>query len=200
MSKMKVFVLSVIIGFCFESGRAQHNHDDHKMAVCKFKGSVHGTVKIHHMNDNMKNIHFMGKLMNIPAGDHGFHVHEFGELGNKCKDAGSHYNPTNSKHGSLYSEIRHAGDLGNIIATNDNSTILNITYKNVKLSDYIGKSLVVHANRDDLGKTNAEDSQTTGNAGARLDCCRIEWEMNGSPSWGAGSLVVLLGCLIASLQ
>lgn len=34
----------------------------------------------------------------------------------------------------------------------------------------IGRSIVVHANVDDLGRTNHPDSKITGNAGSRLAC------------------------------
>lgn len=38
------------------------------------------------------------------------------------------------------------------------------------LYSVIGRSVVVHKNVDDLGKTDHPDSKTTGNAGARLAC------------------------------
>ena len=31
---------------------------------------------------------------------HGFHVHENGDLGNQCSDAGGHYNPKDKTHGA----------------------------------------------------------------------------------------------------
>jgi len=34
----------------------------------------------------------------------------------------------------------------------------------------IGRTLVVHADPDDLGRGGADDSKTTGHAGARLSC------------------------------
>lgn len=34
----------------------------------------------------------------------------------------------------------------------------------------IGRGLVIHSNRDDLGKGGAADSLTTGNAGGRIAC------------------------------
>jgi Cu-Zn family superoxide dismutase len=36
-----------------------------------------------------------------------------------------------------------------------------------------GRSIVVHADQDDLGKGGFPDSLTTGHAGARLDCAVI---------------------------
>ena len=38
-------------------------------------------------------------------GPRAFHVHEKGELGNNCKDAGGHYNPTNVS-ATLYDPIQ----------------------------------------------------------------------------------------------
>jgi len=37
---------------------------------------------------------------------HGFHVHEHGDLGDSCTDAGGHYNPTGKTHGAPTDENR----------------------------------------------------------------------------------------------
>ena len=37
------------------------------------------------------------------------------------------------------------------------------------------RAIVVHDKEDDLGAGGASDSLTTGAAGARLDCCIIDW-------------------------
>ena len=34
-----------------------------------------------------------GYMLGLTDGLHGFHVHEFGGLGNGCKDAGGHFDP-----------------------------------------------------------------------------------------------------------
>ena len=34
-----------------------------------------------------------GKVKGLTDGEHGFHIHEFGGLGNSCKDAGGHFDP-----------------------------------------------------------------------------------------------------------
>ncbi len=40
-----------------------------------------------------KTVLLTGKIEGLKAGLHGFHVHENGNLGNGCKDAGAHFNP-----------------------------------------------------------------------------------------------------------
>lgn len=41
---------------------------------------------------------------------------------------------------------------------------------NSQLTFIYSRGIVVHADRDDLGRGNFEDSKTTGHAGARLGC------------------------------
>ena len=42
-----------------------------------------------------------------------------GNLTEGCKTAGPHYNPFNITHGGPGKEIRHVGDLGNLVAGED---------------------------------------------------------------------------------
>ena len=70
-------------------------------------------------------------------------------------------------------EIRHVGDLGNVVAGEDG--VANYEYEDRLVMLYgqysvIGRSCVTHADVDDLGLGGHELSKTTGNAGARLAC------------------------------
>lgn len=68
---------------------------------------------------------------------------------------------------------RHVGDLGNITAADDGTACVDITDKQVTLigaQSVVGRTIVVHAGVDDLGKGGHELSKTTGNAGGRLAC------------------------------
>lgn len=109
------------------------------------------------------------KLHNkVISGLHGFHVHEFGDNTNGCMSAGPHFNPFGKTHGGPTHEVRHAGDLGNVIAGEDGVAKIDIVDKNISLSGnlgILGRTVVVHADQDDLGDGGHELSKTTGNAG-----------------------------------
>lgn len=68
---------------------------------------------------------------------------------------------------------RHVGDLGNIDAFLGKA-IVNISDRQINLFPgercIMGRSVVVHADPDDLGRGGFPDSKTTGHAGARLSC------------------------------
>lgn len=109
----------------------------------------------------------------LKAGKHGFHVHEFGNLTEGCKTAGAHWNPEKQTHGGPEDTVRHHGDMGNILADGHNDSTLNYQDPVLQLTgvhSIIGRSVVVHADEDDLGRGTFEDSKTTGHAGARLAC------------------------------
>ncbi|GFQ82914.1 superoxide dismutase [Trichonephila clavata] len=142
-------------------------------AVCvlvgeKVKGTVHFTQE---SPDGPVTV--TGEINSLSKGLHGFHIHEFGDNTNGCISAGAHFNPHGKEHGAPEDENRHAGDLGNVEAGDDGVAKVNITDKQISLSgplSIIGRSAVVHADPDDLGKGGHELSKTTGNAGGRLAC------------------------------
>ncbi len=104
-----------------------------------------------------------GVVRGLTPGEHGFHIHEFGDLrGNDGTAAGDHYNPDGKKHGSPDGSEHHAGDLGNITADQQGMAKVDKLAKGLKLHFVVGRSIVVHADPDDF------ESQPSGNAGARV--------------------------------
>ncbi len=105
---------------------------------------------------------------------HGFHMHEKGTIEGGCQAAGAHYNPNKEVHGGPETEPRHMGDLGNVITKDGNSIVYSITNDKVSLfgeQSLIGRTCVIHAFQDDLGKNkNDPESLKTGNSGPRLAC------------------------------
>jgi len=104
---------------------------------------------------------------------HGFHVHSLGDLTQGCASTGSHYNPYEKTHGAPVDATRHVGDLGNIQSDVHGVANIDITDSVVTLNgplSILGRSVVVHAGTDDLGKGGDGESLKTGNAGARAAC------------------------------
>merc|ERR1711928_10421 len=142
---------------------AHFSYDMSVKAVCVLLGE---TVKgvLHFEQQGAEAVQIKGEVTGLTAGNHGFHVHEFGDYSNGCMSAGGHFNPANQQHG---------GDLGNITATDSRVATVDINDSLIQLSgenSIIGRTVVVHADPDDLGKGGVPLSLTTGNAGARVAC------------------------------
>lgn len=142
-------------------------------AVCVLNGEiVKGTIHFTQADVGAP-VAVEGELRGLAEGQHGFHVHEFGDNTNGCTSAGGHFNPHSKTHGAPVDDVRHAGDLGNVEAGADGVANVKISDSQISLAgplSIIGRTVVVHADVDDLGKGGHELSLTTGNAGARLAC------------------------------
>lgn len=119
-------------------------------------------------------VRVVADLEGLTPGDHGFHVHEFGDCSAPDgSSAGGHFNPTKKQHGGPDSEERHVGDFGNITADANGKAHYDRVDTVIKLSgenSIVGHSVVVHEKADDLV------TQPTGNSGARVACGVIEAE------------------------
>lgn len=107
----------------------------------------------------------------LSPGQHGFHIHEFGDCGREGEAAGAHFNPTHAQHGGPDSPNRHVGDLGNLVANEEGrahyeriDTLIRFEGEN----SIIGRSLIIHADPDDY------KTQPTGASGAKIACGLIE--------------------------
>ncbi|KAL6967145.1 superoxide dismutase, partial [Sarracenia purpurea var. burkii] len=141
------------------------------VAVLKGNSKVEGVVILTQEDDGPTTVNV--RITGLTPGPHGFHLHEYGDTTNGCISTGAHFNPDSKTHGAPEDEIRHAGDLGNIIANADGVAEATIVDNQIPLSGpnaVIGRALVVHELEDDLGKGGHELSLTTGNAGGRLAC------------------------------
>jgi len=111
------------------------------------------------------------RFTQIPKGDHGFHIHRAGDLrGEGCHGACEHYHKgAATTHGGPPTRRgpRHTGDLGNVRGPRYTRTY---TLRGVKPCDLWGRTLIVHADADDLGHGPHPDSKTTGHSGKRIAC------------------------------
>jgi superoxide dismutase, Cu-Zn family len=114
-------------------------------------------------------IEVVAELTGLAPGEHGFHIHEFGDCSmadGKC--AGAHFNPEKKDHGGPDSANRHVGDLGNIKAGSTGEASYKRTDNMIALSgrhSIIGRSVIIHAKPDDF--------KTVTSAGDRIGCGTI---------------------------
>ena len=131
--------------------------------------TVKGTIKF--TQESGQPTIITGEITGLEPGEHGFHIHEFGDLSGGCDTAGAHYNPDGVEHGDI--EEGHVGDLGNVTADENGVATLNISAPRVDLSgdrSVVGRSIIIHSDKDDLGLGGDAESIKTGNAGDRLAC------------------------------
>jgi superoxide dismutase, Cu-Zn family len=108
----------------------------------------------------------------VPAGLHGFHVHEHGDCSSADgSSAGGHFNPTKEEHGGPHAMHHHVGDFGNVMADANGNVdftidipLSQLTLDPAAPNALAGRSVILHAIADDL------QTQPTGNSGARLAC------------------------------
>jgi len=113
-----------------------------------------------------------GEVTGLTPGEHGFHVHEKGDLSDteKGESAGGHFNPDMEDHGRPSDTTRHAGDFGNITANAEGVAEIKFEDTVVKLDGanaIVGRSIVIHAQADRF-------TQPSGDAGGRVAFGKIE--------------------------
>lgn len=85
------------------------------------------------------------------------HIHRFGDCSDDFSKTGEHYNPTDEPH------PYHAGDLLPLLG--NQGYAWSVFYdKRFRLKDIIGRSVIIHAGKDDF------TTQPSGNAGKKIGC------------------------------
>lgn len=121
---------------------------------------------------------FTPSLKGLPAGLHGFHVHENPSCEPKEKDgkmtaalaAGGHYDPAGTKkHGEPWGD-GHLGDLPALYVDAEGNAMNPVLAPRLKMDDLKGRSLMIHAG----GDNHADHPQPLGGGGARVVCGVIQ--------------------------
>lgn len=129
---------------------------------------IHGNNDNKKINGNalfyeapQKGIFIQVTLYNLPDGFFGMHIHEFGNCISPFDQVGSHYNPTSQPHPD------HAGDLPPLFSTFGYAWTFFYDGR-VAINEIIGKSIIIHSNKDDF------TTQPSGNSGEKIACGVIQ--------------------------
>jgi len=128
------------------------------------KGKSIGTITLTQQEDGVL---AQINVSNLPAGKHGFHVHQSPIKNNDFATAGSHFNPTGKEHGHLNPNGLHIGDFQNLEVAADGTAKVEMKLANASLTkgdehSILGASLIIHADEDD------QKSDPSGNSGDRI--------------------------------
>jgi Cu-Zn family superoxide dismutase len=146
---------------------AKHEHGEEapaSEAVCVINPTEgHKASGVLMLTQTDKGVQIVGEISGLKPGEHGFHIHQFGDTRSADgASAGPHYNPHNEPHGGPADKAHHEGDLGNIKANGEGVAKIDALADDVHLHFIIGRSIVVHADADDL------KTQPSGNSGKRI--------------------------------
>ncbi|MFV3350075.1 superoxide dismutase family protein, partial [Aeromonas veronii] len=131
-----------------------------------------GSVEI---SENKYGLVFTPNLNSIPAGIHGFHIHEKPSCGSTSKDgqivfggaAGGHYDPGKTgKHGYPWGDDNHLGDLPALYIDMHGNGLSPVLAPRLKIENVKGRSLMIHAG----GDNHSDHPMPLGGGGARLFC------------------------------
>ncbi len=115
-------------------------------------------------------------LQNLPAGEHGFHIHENPDCGamagadgvvQAALGAGGHYDPDKTGHHlGPNQQNGHRGDLPVLTVAPDGTVKASFTVKNLRVKEIKNRSIMVHANGDNY----SDEPVALGGGGARIAC------------------------------
>lgn len=177
LSSLAVAFALMLAAGCESTSHAEEKKTPMKTAVARVErskaaatqpswGNTSGTVTFTEKGDGKVKV--VIDLQGVPPGKHGFHIHEKGDLSAAdLSSAGGHFNPHKHPHAGPETEMRHAGDFGNVDADVSGNvkkelTVDQITIGTGAADDIVGKSVILHAKADDL------KSQPSGDAGGRI--------------------------------
>lgn len=143
-------------------------------AIAKIKGGkeypeIKGMV---YFKESKNGVLVTAKISGLPQSGNlclgnffGFHIHEgtscTGNNKDEFADSKTHYNPNNCLH------PYHAGDLPPLLE-NQGYAYMRVLVDKFKISDIIGKTVIIHDSPDDF------NTQPSGNSGKKIACGVIE--------------------------
>ena len=117
---------------------------------------VHNRIGYVYLSDTPQGLLVEPDLSELSPGEHGFHVHEFGDVEPALKKgkyiaggaAGQHYDPERThQHLGPY-EDGHRGDLPRLLVDRDGTATTPVVAPHLVLAEVKDRALIIHSNGD----------------------------------------------------
>jgi Cu-Zn family superoxide dismutase len=173
-NKLRFALAAIALGAAGQAG-ADYKVDMNAIDI-KGVGAPIGTVRIAAVPGG--GVVLTPDLKGLPAGEHGFHVHEFSNCGAKQKDgkleagesAGGHYDPMKTHKHLGPAGSGHRGDLPALKVEANGTATQPVSAKNLALKGLGNKSLMIHAGGDNF----SDQPKPNGGGGMRIACGVIQ--------------------------
>jgi Cu-Zn family superoxide dismutase len=140
-------------------------------------GKAAGTITIKQTDTGLE---LATDLKGLPAGEHGFHLHEKASCAVADKDgkptpgqaAGAHYDPDATKAHKGPGGGGHKGDLPKLTVDDKGNAKAKLEAPGLKLEDVTGRALMIHEGGDNY----SDAPKPLGGGGARIACGVIPGE------------------------
>ncbi len=139
-------------------------------------GAAIGTLQL---SDTKQGLMIVPELSGLPAGPHGFHVHDKGACGpgeqNGAKAAGlaagGHFDPAhNGKHKGPDAMDGHKGDLPVLMVDSAGKAAVPVLAPHLRVRDVKGHAIIIHGGGDNY----SDDPAPLGGGGARIACALVK--------------------------
>jgi Cu/Zn superoxide dismutase len=179
MKRTAYFACAALMGACLIVTGCKDDKAETKAEVKRASAQGLGeTVGWVTFKDTANGLEIKTDFKGLPAGQHGFHVHENPDCAPTNKDgaitpagaAGGHYDPDKTGKHLGPGGGGHKGDLPVLTVSADGAAKITLTVKGVKTADFKNRSIMIHAGGDNY----SDLPEALGGGGARLACGVIE--------------------------
>ncbi len=172
--KAKILLLSTLLSTTLLAQQTEKVIEIHALNQNESTQGIGEAIGSVTLKDTLEGMALTIHLKDIPAGDHGFHIHENPSCAFQMQEgklvpgalAGGHYDPQETKIHAGPGQKGHLGDLQKLIANSDNIVEQQMIVPGLKIADIMNRAFIIHEKGDNY----SDEPLPLGGGGARIAC------------------------------